>query len=43
MPIHSVKSIKDEQLEYTLSNSDKIVTVCGALVNLGESIVYKKE
>ena len=37
-----VKSVKDEQLHSTLANCDKIVTVCAALVNLGESVVYKE-
>lgn len=42
MPIRCLKSIKDEQLESPLVNCDKIVTVCAALVNLGESIVYNE-
>ena len=32
IPIRTVKSIKDKTLE--------TVTVCAALINLGESIVY---
>ena len=40
MPIRTVKSIKDESLEIFLANCDKIVTVCAALISLGESIVY---
>ena len=42
IPNRVVKSVKDEQLHSTLANCDKIVTVCAALVNLGESIVYKE-
>ena len=42
MPIRMVKSIKDEQLESTLANCDKIVTICASLVNLGESIITKE-
>ena len=42
IPNRVVKSVKDEQLNATLANCDKIVTVCAALVNLGESIVYKE-
>ena len=37
-----VKSVKEEQLSSTLVNCDKTVTVCAALVNLDESIVYKE-
>ena len=37
-----VKSVQDEQLYSTLASCDKIVTVCAAPVNLGESIVYKE-
>ena len=40
MPIRTVNSIKDESLETVLGNCDKIVTVCAALINLRESIVY---
>ena len=42
IPNRVVKSVKDEQLNATLANCDKVVTVCAALVNLGESIVYKE-
>ena len=42
MPNRVVKSVKDEQLHSTLANCDKIVTVCAALANLGETIVYKE-
>ena len=42
LPIRSVKSITDEALNATLTNCDKIVTVCAALTNLGESIVYRE-
>ena len=40
MPIRTVKSIKDESLETVVANCDKIVTVCAALINLGEITVY---
>ena len=42
IPNRMVKSVKDEQLNSALVNCDKTVTVCAALVNLGESIVYKE-
>ena len=40
MPIRTVKSIEDESLETVLANWDKTVTVCAALISLGESTVY---
>ena len=36
-------SIKDEAVSATLANCDKIVTVCAALANLGESIALVNE
>ncbi|XP_057299815.1 uncharacterized protein LOC130630355 [Hydractinia symbiolongicarpus] len=41
LPLRIIKNIKDEAHSSTLANCDKIVTVCAALTNLGESIVYK--
>lgn len=41
LPIKTVKTIKNEKF-HTIPSFDKIITVCGALVNLGESIVYKE-
>ena len=37
-----LKSIKDEAASETFANCDRIVTVCAALTNLGESIVYNE-
>ena len=37
--MRTVKSIKDETCHAITANCDKIVTVCAALTNLGESIV----
>lgn len=42
LPLRTIKNISDEATSLTLSNCDKIVTVCAALTNLGESIVYDK-
>ncbi|XP_047133393.1 uncharacterized protein LOC124811567 isoform X2 [Hydra vulgaris] len=42
LPLRTVKNISDEATSLTLSNCDKIVTVCAALTNLGEGIVYDK-
>ena len=42
IPLRCVRSLKGEALSTTLSNCDKIVTVCGSLTNLGTSIVYNK-
>ena len=39
LPMRTVKSIKDETCHAITANCDKIVTVCAALTNLGESIV----
>ena len=41
LPLRTVKGIADEANSNPFSSCDKIVTVCAALVNLGESIVYK--
>ena len=37
-----LKSVKDEAVSAMFANVDKIVTVCAALTNLGESIVYNE-
>ena len=42
LPLRLLKSIKDEAVSATLANYDKIVTVCAALANLGESIVFSE-
>lgn len=42
LPLRIVKSIKDEASSSILANCDRIVVVCAALVNLGESIIYKE-
>jgi len=42
LPMRTVKNIKDEAKCSTLSNCDKLVTVCAGLTNLCESIVYKE-
>ena len=42
LPLRLLKSIKDEAVSETFANCDKIVTVCAALTNLGESIVYNE-
>ena len=41
IPLRTVKSIKDEAVSSALANCDKIVTVCAALTNLGDSIVFR--
>ena len=43
LPLRLLKSIKDEAVSATLANCDKIVTVCAALANLGESIALVNE
>ncbi|XP_065662460.1 uncharacterized protein LOC136085018 [Hydra vulgaris] len=40
IPLKIIKNIKDESANSILANCDKIVTVCAALTNLGESIVF---
>lgn len=40
LPLRTVKSMLDETSCSPIANCDKIVHVCAALVNLGESIVY---
>ena len=42
LPIQTVQSLKDEANASNVSSFDKIVMVCGALVNLGESIIFKE-
>ena len=42
LPLRTIKKISDETTSVTLSNRDKIVTVCAALINLGEGIVYNE-
>ena len=42
LPLRLLKSIKDEAASATFANCDRIVTVCAALTNLGESIVYNE-
>ncbi|XP_065664796.1 uncharacterized protein LOC136086427 [Hydra vulgaris] len=39
LPFRTVKSIKDETMNETLSSCDKIVSVCASLVNLDTSII----
>lgn len=41
LPINFIKSRKDEALEAEEASIDRILRVCGALVNLGDSIVFK--
>lgn len=41
LPIHMVKTMKDEADEASLASIDRLLTVCAALVNLGGSIVFK--
>ena len=43
LPLRTVKGIADETNSKPFSSCNKIVTVCAALVNLGESIVYKNK
>lgn len=40
VPIQCVNSLKEESLGSTLASCDKIITVCSALVNLGEGIIF---
>ena len=42
LPLQTVKHISDEIEDKPLASIDKIVRVCAALVNLGESIVYRE-
>ena len=42
LPLILLKSIKDEAASATFASCDKIVTVCAALTNLGESIAYSE-
>ena len=41
LTLRTVKGIADEANSKPFSSCDKIVTLCAALVNLGESVVYK--
>ena len=41
MPVRSVKSLRSETDNATKSSCDKIIRVCSALVNMGDSIVDK--
>ena len=38
-----IKSLSDEANELDYSSIDKIMTVCSALVNLGDGIVYNEK
>nr|XP_022308967.1 uncharacterized protein LOC111114789 [Crassostrea virginica]XP_022310818.1 uncharacterized protein LOC111116122 [Crassostrea virginica] len=40
LPIRCVQSLKDESMEESFSSCDKILTVCAALSNMGQSIVF---
>ena len=42
LPLRLLKNIKNEAASATFANCDKIVTVCAAPTNLGESIVYNE-
>ena len=42
LSLRLVKSIKDEAVSATFANCDKIVTLCAALTNLSEIIVYNE-
>lgn len=42
VPIRCVKSQADEKKQEQYSSIDKIIKVCAALVNLGDSIVFKE-
>ena len=42
LPVRCVQNLRDEASNSAMSSCDKLVTVCAALVNLGESIVYKE-
>lgn len=41
LPIHTIKSLKEEASNAEVASIDKIITVCAALCNLGGSIVAK--
>ena len=41
IPIRSIKSMKEESQESSLTSFDKILRVCAALVNLGPSVIIK--
>ena len=41
LPIHMIKSLKDEADKADLASIDRLLTVCASLVNLGGSIVFK--
>ena len=43
LPLRTVKGVADESNSKPFSSCDKIVTVCAALVNLGENILYKNK
>jgi len=43
MPITMVNSRSNEASNQAISSIDKIITVCAALTNLGDGIVYKEE
>ena len=43
LPLRTVKGIADDANTKPFSSCNKIVTVCAALVNLEESIVYKNK
>ena len=43
LPFRTVKGFAYEANSKPLSSCDKIVTVCAALVNFGESIVHKNK
>ena len=42
LPARRVQNLRDEASNSAMSSCDKLVTVCAALVNLGESIAYKE-
>uniref|UniRef100_A0A8C6UUE3 Transposase n=1 Tax=Neogobius melanostomus TaxID=47308 RepID=A0A8C6UUE3_9GOBI len=42
MPLRCVQRLRDESFGNTLASCDKIITVCAALTNMGESIVYSE-
>ena len=42
LPTTLIKSISDEANDCDITNEDKLVTVCCALVNLGSGIVYNE-
>ena len=43
LPLRTVKGFADEANSKPFSSCNKIGTVCAALVNLGESMVYKNK